>query len=145
MTEQHPISPPPELVQELSDGFCKARAASVVAAVAWTQTITSAAQWGWDQRAPEIQAAVDAELEACCEWLRTGPYGASIACYSKQIISDLRAARRPKPLSLKEQALLQLDTLNADLAMDGVHLDLSQIRRALELLPDNPTTPPSNP
>jgi hypothetical protein len=55
------------------------------------------------------------------------------------MISDLRAARRPKPLSLKEQALLQLGTLNADLTMHGLGCDLSHIRRALWLLPDNPT------
>jgi hypothetical protein len=42
----------------------------------------------------------------------------------------------PKPPTLKEQALLQLDTLNADLAMHGMGCDLSQIRRALESLPD---------
>jgi hypothetical protein len=51
-------------------------------------------------------------------------------------MEDLRAARRPKPPSLKEQALLQLDTLNADLAMHGRGCDLSQIRRALEALPE---------
>jgi hypothetical protein len=74
-----------------------------------------AAQWGADQ-----------ELEACCEWLENQP----------QWMEDLRAARRPKPPSLKEQALLQLDTLNADLAMHGRGCDLSQIRRALEALPE---------
>ena len=42
----------------------------------------------------------------------------------------------PKPPSLKEQALLQLDTLNADLAMHDMGCDLSQIRRALEQLDD---------
>jgi hypothetical protein len=48
--------------------------------------------------------------------------------------------RRPKPPSLKEQALLQLDTLNADLAIHGMGCDLSQIRRALEQLPDQLTS-----
>jgi hypothetical protein len=43
-----------------------------------------AAQWGADQ-----------ELEACCEW--TQGYA--------ECGDSLRAARRPKPLSLKEQAL----------------------------------------
>jgi hypothetical protein len=73
-----------------------------------------AAQWGADQ-----------ELEACCRWLpKLPPWSAN----------DLRKHRRPKPPSLKEQALLQLDTLNADLAMHGRGCDLSQIRRALEAL-----------
>jgi hypothetical protein len=49
--------------------------------------------------------------------------------------SRLRTARRPKPPSLKEKALLQLDTLNADLGMHGLGCDLSQIRRAIESLP----------
>ena len=69
------------------------------------------------------------ELEACLEHLsRRG--------FSDADILGLRAARRPKPPSLKEQALLQLDTLNADLAMHGRGCDLSQIRRALEQLND---------
>ena len=74
---------------------------------------TQAAQWGADQ-----------ELEACC---------AEVSWFTAD---KLRAARRPKPQSLKEQALLQLDTLNAGLAMHGRGCDLSQIRRALEQLND---------
>jgi hypothetical protein len=77
------------------------------------------------------KAGADQELEACCEWLREfhqskRPGGTE----------NLRRSRRPKPPSLKEQALLQLDTLNADLAMHGRGCDLSQIRRALEALND---------
>ena len=49
----------------------------------------------------------------------------------------LMPSPRPKPPSLKEQALLQLDALNADLAMHGRGCDLSQIRRALEALPND--------
>ena len=60
-----------------------------------------AAQWAWDQREPEIQAAADAELEACCEWAK----GRFLPDWS----DDLRAARRPKPPSLKEQALEALE------------------------------------
>jgi hypothetical protein len=74
-----------------------------------------AAQWGADQ-----------ELEACIEWIAGRDWTWTSA--------QLRTARRPKPPSLKEQALLQLDTLNADLAMHGRGCDLSQIRRALEAL-----------
>jgi hypothetical protein len=82
--------------------------------------IDKAAQWGADQG-----------LEACRAFLLTRhgkDYG---------LLADaLRAARRPKQPGLKEQALLQLDTLNADLAMHGRGCDLSQIRRALEQLDD---------
>jgi len=73
------------------------------------------------------QAGADQELKACLRY--AGDNGLSI--------TRMRAARRPKPSSLKEQALLQLDTLNADLTMHGKGCDLSQIRRALEALPDN--------
>jgi len=37
---------------------------------------------------------------------------------------------------LKRVALLQLDTLNADLGLEGKGVDLSQIRRAIEALPE---------
>jgi hypothetical protein len=79
---------------------------------------TKAVQWGADQ-----------ELDACCHYLtKAGLTGD--AC-------GLQLNRRPEPPSLKEQALLQLDTLNADLAMHGRVCDLSQIRRALEALPND--------
>jgi hypothetical protein len=73
-----------------------------------------------------FQAGADQELEACCEWLNYEDRG-FWGC-------KLRAARRPRPPSLREQALRELqmlyDTNNVSLA----HLDT--IRRALESLPD---------
>lgn len=51
--------------------------------------------------------------------------------------AELRAARRPKPPSLKRVALLQLDVITKDLDMHGLGCDLSQIRRALESIPDH--------
>jgi hypothetical protein len=108
MTQEHPITPPPELVTQW---FLGAKAMPVDQWV--TDVATHAARWGADQ-----------ELEACVQLTRS--YDAALG---------LRADRRPKPPSLKEQALLQLDTLNADLAMHGMGCDLSQIRRALESLP----------
>ena len=53
-----------------------------------------------------------------------------------RIADDHRADMRPKLPSLKRVALLQLDTLNADLGLEGKGVDLSQIRRALEALDD---------
>jgi hypothetical protein len=124
MTQEHPITPPPELVGEwlCDDGYPwdpSANATITITTGRLRNVATQAARWGANQ-----------ELEACCEWLHAWtqdkhPGG----------IENLRAARRPKPPSLKEQALLQLDTLNADLAMHGMGCDLSQIRRALESLP----------
>jgi hypothetical protein len=113
MTQEHPITPPEKLVDQWSEAWidAKVKHEGLVTFVA-----TQAARWGSDQ-----------ELEACCEWIpKATPWDAE----------KLRAVRRPKPPSLKEQALLQLDTLNADLSMHGMGCDLSQIRRALESLPD---------
>ena len=76
---------------------------------------TQAACWGADQ-----------ELEACCEWLET--YVQRWAEWS----ADFRADRRPKPPSLKEQALALLD--DASDRLDAVHENT--IRRAIESLPD---------
>ena len=71
------------------------------------------------------QQIADQELEACCALMdrdfMAGP-------------SDLRAARRPKPPSLKEQALLAIDTAVAD---DRLSADVANVvRRALEALPE---------
>ena len=82
---------------------------------AWQQLITLVYQDGADQ-----------ELIECLRY----------ASDNGLSITRMRLARRPKPPSLKEQALLQLDTLNADLAMHGRGCDLSQIRLALEALND---------
>jgi len=72
-----------------------------------------AAQWGADQ-----------ELEACCEWMaEETPFS---------YINALSEARRPKPPSLKEQALVVLDDIPS---IDGAHYNT--IRRALEQLPDD--------
>ena len=74
----HPITPPPELVEQrwnkpqVGGDFAQEFAAFF-------------ARWGADQ-----------ELEACCEWLHSK--GSPNAPH-------LRTARRPKPPSLKDQAL----------------------------------------
>jgi hypothetical protein len=71
------------------------------------------AQWGADQ-----------ELEACCEW---------VAVESITAATELRAWRRPKPPSLKEQALGILDVAHHDVLEDD---QIATIRRALEQLDD---------
>ena len=114
---EHPITPPPELVQRLCDAAFLRGADGVSRGEIEVSLILEA-----------FAAGADQELEACCEWLPK---------YCPWDADQLRAARRPKPPSLKEQALLQLDTLNADLAMHGRGCDLSQIRRALEALPND--------
>jgi hypothetical protein len=113
MTQQHPITPPSELVEQWR------RSGPAEAAVnnAYERHIaTRAAQWGADH-----------ELEACCEWLILNGYGAAT--------SRLRTARRPKPPSLKELALDDLRIAFDRGCLSGIQADT--IRRALEQLPDN--------
>ena len=71
------------------------------------------------------QAGADAELEACCEWLRDDGWSGTLA--------RLRAALRPKPPSLKEQALKQMEVLESH---GADFCNLGVLRRALETLPD---------
>jgi len=108
MTQDYPkpITPPPELVQQWASEWMQLQSFNRDNFMA-----TRAAQWGADQ-----------ELEACCEWLdREGWSGES---------RQLRAARRPKPPSLKEQALAILD----DAELDAAHYNI--LLRALEQLDD---------
>ena len=90
LTDQHPITPPPELVRELVREWNEAVIGTRFPPYGYSEYIaTQAARWGADQ-----------ELEACCEWL-------SVPCPSYG--RELRAARRPKPPSLAEQALTVLE------------------------------------
>jgi hypothetical protein len=97
-----------------------------------------AAQWGADQtqgavNEAELQKARDEELDACCEWLdREGWSGES---------RQLRAARRPEPPSLKEQALKMLRPLSNPVMPGTPEYRLYEpqaeiIRRALEGIDD---------
>jgi hypothetical protein len=74
------------------------------------------------------QEIADQELEACCEWLCED----SMPKNSNR----LRNARRPKPPSLKEQAIAQLREVNAMLQFQTTGGETSAIRRALEALDD---------
>jgi len=109
----HPITPPPELVEQwMQDHSTKYDLAR------------HAAQWG-----------ADTELEACCEWFQE--------FYKTETWVDLdlrtfRAARRPKPQSLKEQAMRVLlesgYTLDGRMELESEDIDI--IHRALEQLND---------
>ena len=120
MTDQHPIiTPPPELVQQWEQDWhhSKVKHVELMPYIA-----VQAAQWGADQ-----------ELEACCEWLQDPDL--NVDTYK------LRATRRPKPPSLKEQALQELvkvDMLWATEEFGQETLNsLNTIREALEALPDD--------
>jgi len=108
MTQQHPITPPPELVQQWWDDFNGA----FYEFEAITATV--------------FQAGADQELEACCEWLKADP----------ELVDEFRAARRPKPPSLKEQALeiVRGTPVNSAGLYSYEHVEI--IRRALEQLDD---------
>jgi hypothetical protein len=109
MTDQHLITPPPELVQQWADMLaCRSDQA----------VFTRAAQWGADQ-----------ELEACCDWLERN-YNYPRADH------PLRAARRPKPLSLRKQAYDALDTyIYGEPDPNDKERTYNTIRQALEALP----------
>jgi hypothetical protein len=127
MTDQSsPITPPPELVQQwlCSNDYLwgPLEQTSITITANRLQNIaTAAAQWGADQ-----------ELEACCEWAKQFNYDDE--CYEDK----LRAARRPKPPSLKEKALAALEADPKDGAMIMIDAEqLNTIRRALEALPND--------
>jgi len=107
----YPISPPPELVQQWHDAWIDAKVKhdGLVDFIA-----THAARWGADK-----------ELETCCEWLEQN-------CGRWDL--PLHTARRPKPPSLKEQALAALNEMEDK--MFGSTVGEKLIRRALEALPD---------
>jgi hypothetical protein len=72
------------------------------------------------------------ELEACCEWLIGWD-----TCEGERIASLLREGRRPKPPSLREQALDQLDGIaTAFRVTHGGDLVCDKILAALEALPN---------
>jgi phosphoribosylanthranilate isomerase len=106
MTDQHPITPPSELLQlwfEQHDDYNKGI----------NELLIEAVQYGADQ-----------ELEACCALLEQKGVPAW---------SLLRLHRRPKPPSLKEQAL---DAHNRMMAGTETQDDWTIVRRALEALPE---------
>jgi hypothetical protein len=111
------ITPPPELFTEwLSEAMIEhgSKPGTVASLVA-----EKAAQWGADQ-----------ELEACVDWLD------DTDCEDPQEVAQrLRAARRPKPPSLKERALHELAAVyNRDEIDDSAY---DAIRLALEALPND--------
>jgi len=87
--------------------------------VAWQEHVaTQAARWGADQ-----------ELEACCAWLKTKEW------IYPEFSDKLRAARRPKPPSLKAGAIEVLDELDGLFELPAGHYNT--ILRALEQLDDS--------
>ena len=119
MTNQHPITPPPSLIDQW---WKKAKQNAKYDEPIGPLVATQAAQWGSDQ-----------ELEACVKWIEDCGYHPSVP-------EDLRAARRPKPTSLKEQALEALqfvdEKLKGHLPLHSHCNAIHTISRALEQLND---------
>jgi hypothetical protein len=111
MSQQHPITPPPELIEDWIE---------IAKPEPWKRPpdpnvlCTLAAQWGADQ-----------ELEACCALLEVSDDNAR---------DFLQSARRPKAPSLKEQALEALESLKQRTTDPSI---IEPLRRALEQLPDH--------
>jgi len=112
MTNNHPITPPPELVQQW---------AHMLEQHTDTKVFTQAARWGADQ-----------ELEACFEWFQEFYKTES---WVKHDLKHFRAARRPKPPSLKAGAIEVLDELDGLFELPAGHYNT--ILRALEQLDDS--------
>ena len=115
--QQHPINPSWELQQQWREQAPRYRDGGA-GREHWL--IDRAAQWGADQ-----------ELEACIAW-----FDKHIPGY--ELVADkLRAARRPKPPSLKKQALMALEDGDTGPGASLTPTEVSIIRRALEALPDD--------
>ena len=111
MTQQHPITPPPELVED----WIEIAKPLPQRPPNPGELATLAARWGADQ-----------ELEACCEWISKQDW-----TWTK---AQLVAARRPKPPSLKELNLKHLEVMERD--SHYLPEIISDLRRAVESLPD---------
>ena len=104
----HPIIPPPELAQEWYNDKTD-----------YFCDINRAAQWGADQ-----------ELLACGNYLK------QCAAWEEEDVIEFYNYRRPKPPSLKEQALQALGLLIPFIGDEDKRTEADTIRRALEQLDD---------
>ena len=120
MTQEQPITPPPELVQQWQASLdCPDNSCAQAKYIA-----TQAARWGADQ-----------ELDACISAVLNHP-----GFEQPELFTELlHSARRPKLKSLKEQANAALGRFfsNAHTQASQMTQDFEIIRRAVEALPDD--------
>ena len=112
MTDNHPITPPPELVQQWlreRDGL--------------EHLATQAARWGADQEL----LACGKYLERCAAW----------EAWEEEDVAEMYNYRRPRPLSLRELALASVKRFeeSGEFFSDQMR-ELEFIRHALEQLDD---------
>ena len=122
--QQHPITPPPELMQQWAAEYWNDPGEPIGNGEKYIAT--QAARWGADQ-----------ELEACCKTLQDIWDNEDLVTLS-DVLRWLRAARRPKPPSLKEQALKALEVEDDSMPLRSLERSerFDTIRRALEALDD---------
>ena len=116
----HAITPPPELVEKWvyewnTRGVRHPDATNTASYVA-----IRAARWGADQ-----------ELKACCDWFQDFY---KLETWMERDLKAFRVDRRPKPVTLKQQALDALNEIEDK--MQGPTIQEKLIRRALEALDD---------
>ena len=116
---EHPIKPPPELVQRLCDAAFLRGADGVSRGEIEVSLILEA-----------FAAGADQELEACEEWVE--------ANFGQLPAHNLHQFRRPKPPSLRKQAYDALDTyIYGEPDPKDKERTYNTIRRALEALPND--------
>ena len=118
---KHPITPPPELVEQWFE------ASVLEGRITYDEYnfANLAARWGADQ-----------ELEACCKdiiEIIAGVFADRVIDDWDQFVELLRDGRRPQPPSLKEQAF---DALHGIDDQGPTPEQAAIIRRALEALPE---------
>lgn len=125
MTDNHPITPSPELVQQWRDlpEYTDGRRKMVMVTLSREKLLdiaTQAARWGADQ-----------ELLAC------GNYLERCAAWEEEDVTEMYNYRRPRPLSLRELALASVKRFeeSGEFFSDQMR-ELEFIRKALEALPD---------
>jgi hypothetical protein len=118
--QKHPIGPPLwDLMHTWEHEWTESKSNDVPFNL---HMATRAAQWGADQELEAIQKEIIKQA-----WFAD----------PRQRLAQLRAARRPKPPSLKERAIgiLKHRELHRDTVLNPQ--DANTILRALELLPDD--------
>ena len=123
----YPITPPPELVEQWVQATESNDCIGAFPTNFEKRICTAAARWG-----------ADMELEACCEWLFKDPATHYLVGREVRYLDfELRASRRPKPPSRKEQALEAVSRLCASVIHDDLKNDAAIVRRALSELPND--------
>jgi len=115
MTQQHPITPPPELVQQWNTEGRHQDYSTLTEPIA-----ARAAHWGADQ-----------ELLACGNYLK------QCAAWEEEDVTEFYNYRRPRSLSLKELALESVKRFekSGEFFSDQMR-ELEFIRKALETIND---------